>query len=223
MFGVMIFTVKEFENENILSQFFRIITYCGQRGDRVSKNGKRYHIYSSNHLKTLFSWTNEKYGTCSELVVFSCTWLYVVATQLTYHLCLVRLASKETFTALSQITLYARQTVSSSRSTEPPTLGVWHRTLSAWMFPNPDARAQRPGIHRTCLLWVTSFLNSPLSKNLNDLPKKKATAQISLFILSCPFVLSIRYHKRSNTQYQLSRGEIWVANFTHPCEWCKPG
>ena len=55
MFGVMIFTVKEFENENILSQFFRIIKLCGQRGDRVSKNGKRYDIYSGNHLKTLFS------------------------------------------------------------------------------------------------------------------------------------------------------------------------
>ena len=35
---------------------------------------------------------------------------------LSYHLCLATLASKDTFTALSQITHYARQTGSSSIS-----------------------------------------------------------------------------------------------------------
>ena len=51
----------------------------------------------------LFDWLNPAISPHSGLTYFS------------YHLCLVRLASKDTFTALSQITLYARQTGGSSR------------------------------------------------------------------------------------------------------------
>ena len=44
---------------------------------------------------------------------------------ITLHLIMLRQASKDTFTALSQITLYARQTGSSSRHTERPRFLPW--------------------------------------------------------------------------------------------------
>ena len=38
--------VKEFENYNIINQFVGIIKCCDQRGDRVSKNKRSFHICS---------------------------------------------------------------------------------------------------------------------------------------------------------------------------------
>ena len=74
---------------------------------------------------------------------------------LSYHLCLVRLASKDTFTALSQITLYARQTGSSSRSTKQPRFLPWEFDTEFGKFTKLDFTGLC--LYISCLFWEGFF------------------------------------------------------------------
>ena len=49
-----LFIIKEFENDDIISQMVGIGEVCDQNGDRVSRNDKSCHI-CSDRLKRTFS------------------------------------------------------------------------------------------------------------------------------------------------------------------------
>ena len=70
----------DFYTVKIISQFRGVIKSFDQSGDRVSKNDKRYHIFSVKLMKTVLGLKFEKYGTLS---IFYCVFLQLNSSKFT--------------------------------------------------------------------------------------------------------------------------------------------